>query len=124
MSDVDWKARRREYKETPLPAGIFRVRNTVAGTSFIGAAPNATGKLNGQRFQLEMGSHPDHELQANWNALGPDAFTFEVLDLLEMAADPAYDPTDDPVVLKQLWLERLAAAGETFYRQPFRGTRG
>jgi len=124
MSEVDRKARRREYKETPLPAGVFQVRNTAAGKSFVGASSNAPGKLNGQRFQLEMGSHPDHELQADWNALGPDTFTFEVVDLLEMDNDPAYDPTEDLVVLKQLWLERLAAAGETFYRQSFRGLRG
>jgi hypothetical protein len=124
MSDVDRKARRREYKETPLPAGVFSVRNTVARKSLLGASPNAPGKLNSQRFQLEMGSHPDHELQADWNALGPDAFTLEVLDLLEMADDPAYDPTDDLLVLKELWLERLEAAGETFYRQTSRGTRG
>lgn len=124
MSEVDRKARRREYKETPLPAGVFQVRNTVAAKSFIGASPNAPGKLNGQRFQLEMGSHPDRELQADWNALGPDAFTFEVVDLLEMDDDPAYDPADDLVVLKRLWLERVAAEGETLYRQSFRGLRG
>ncbi len=124
MSEVDRKARRREYKETPLPAGVFRVRNTVAGKSFVGASPNAPGKLNSQRFQLEMGSHPDRELQADWNTLGSEGFTFEVVDLLEMDDDPTYDPTEDLAVLKQLWLERLAASGETFYRQSFRGTRG
>ena len=83
MDQSERKARIREYKETPLPAGIFCVRNTTTGKMLVGSSPNLPGMLNRQRFQLESGMHPDKELQKDWNELRPDAFAFEELDRLE-----------------------------------------
>ena len=122
MSQIDRKARIREYKETSQPAGIYRVRNTATGKSLVGASANLTGMLNRQRFQLEHGSHPDRELQRDWNEFGSDAFEFEMLDRLEPRDEPAYDPTEDLRVLKEMWLEKLKEAGELLYRQSRRGT--
>ena len=117
MREHDRKARIREYKETAIPAGVFRVRNTATGKSLVGSTVNLPGMLNRQRFQLENGSHPDAELQRDWNELGPDAFEFEVLDRLEPAKEPAHDPTEDLRVLTEMWIERLSAAGEALYRR-------
>ena len=116
MSQIDRKARIREYKETPPTAGIYRIRNTATGKSLIGSTANLPGMLNRQRFQLEHGSHPDRELQRDWDELGPGAFEFEALDRLEAKDEPAYDPTDDLRVLKKMWLEKLTASGEPLYR--------
>ncbi len=121
MSELDRKAATREYKQTPRPAGIFRVRNVAAGKSLVGASVNLPGTLNRQRFQLEHGSHPDRELQRDWSERGPEGFAFEVLDRLEPRDDPAYDPAADLRVLKEMWLEKLAAAGEALYPQSRRG---
>jgi hypothetical protein len=118
---MDRKERIREYKQTPRPAGIFRVRNTTTGRSLVGSSVNIPGTLNRHRFQLEHGSHPDRELQQDWNALGPEAFAFEALDRLEPRDDPAYDPSEDLRVLKEMWLEKLTAAGEPLYPQSRRG---
>lgn len=74
-----------------------------------------TGMLNRQRFQLEHGSHPDKELQKDWNAFGSDAFTFEVLDQLEPSKEPDYDISKDLRVLLQLWFDNLRKTGELFY---------
>ena len=122
MSQVDRKARIREYKDSPRPAGIFCVRNTTTGMLLVGSTPNLPGMLNRQRFQLEHGSHADRELQRDWDELGPDAFEFEALDRLEPRDEPAYDPTEDLRVLKEIWLEKLMTAGEPLYRQSRRGT--
>ena len=122
MDEVDRRARLREYKETVLPAGIFRVRNTVSGRSLVGSSADLAGVLNRVRFQLKNGSHPDKELQADWNALGADAFAFEVLDLLGPTADPVADLREDLRVLHGMWLEKLAASGDPLYRQSTRGT--
>lgn len=122
MSQFDRKARIREYKETSRPAGIFRVHNTAKGKSLVGSSLNLPGMLNRQRFQLENGSHPDVELQADWNELGPSAFGFEVLDRLEPKEDPAHDPTDDLDVLLEMWTEKLMASEETLYQRSKRGT--
>lgn len=107
----------RKYKETPLPAGVYRVRNTVNGKSVVGSSPNIPAMLNRQRFQLVHGSHPDRELQKDWNELGPDAFTFETLDQLEPSSEAGYDPSEDLRVLVQMWFEKLKASGEPLYEQ-------
>jgi hypothetical protein len=122
VSQIDRKARIREYKETPRPAGIYLVRNTATGKSLVGSTGDLPGMLNRQRFQLENGLHPDRELQKDWNDLGSDAFEFEVLDRLEPKDEPAHDPTEDLRVLKEMWLEKLTASGEPLYRQSGRGT--
>jgi len=97
----------RKYKETPRPAGIFRVRNTINGRSVVGASLNLPGMLNRIRFQLEHGSHPDGELQNDWRAFGAEAFMFETLDQLAPSSDPGHDPTKDLQVLLQMWIEKL-----------------
>ncbi|HVN76224.1 MAG TPA: GIY-YIG nuclease family protein [Thermoanaerobaculaceae bacterium] len=122
MREIDRRARIREYKETRQPAGIFRIRNTARGRSLIGSTVNLPGMLNRQRFQLEHGSHPDRELQSDWRELGAGAFVFEVLDRLEPRDEPGYDPAEDLRVLKEMWLEKLAASGEPLYPRSRRGT--
>lgn len=122
MSTVDRKARIREYKETPRPAGVYRVRNSVTGKSLIGSTTDLPGMLNRLRFQLENGSHPDRELQRDWNELGSDAFKFETLDQLEPSDEPTYDPTEDLGVLRSMWIEKLTASGEALYQQSKQGT--
>jgi hypothetical protein len=107
----------REYKETALPAGVWAVRNLNSGKVLLGKSANLPGMLNRQRFQLEMGGHPVRELQSDWNALGPDAFAFEVLDTVDSADDPTYDPAEDLAALLEMWLERLALPAEKVYRR-------
>ena len=83
----------------------------------MGSSPNLPSMLNRQRFQLEHGSHPDRELQKDWNEFGPDAFTFETLDQLEPSSEASYDPSEDLRVLAQMWLDKLKASGEPLYEQ-------
>ena len=106
---LDRKAATRAYQENPRPVGVFRVRNTESGVAFIGSSVDVTSMLNRQRFQLEMGSHRDRALQAEWNMRGSASFEFEVLDTLEMPDDPAYDPREDLAELLEMWRERLGA---------------
>jgi hypothetical protein len=115
LSRIDRKSRIREYKQTPLAAGIYRIRNTAAGRSLIGSSVNPAGRLNRHRFQLKAGSHPDARLQADWNELGEEGFELAVLDRLEPRDEPDYDPSKDLEVLKELWLEKLSASGESLY---------
>jgi hypothetical protein len=122
VTHINRKARIRQYKETLPPVGVFRVRNPATGKSLVGSSTNLPGTLNRHRFQLERGSHPSRELQADWNALGADAFKFEVLDQLKPSDKPDYDPTEDLKVLKELRLEKLKASGELLYREAGRGS--
>lgn len=117
MSAIDRKACIREYKETSRPAGVYQVRNVMRGKSLVGSSRDLSGILNRQRFQLKNGSHPDRELQQDWNELGPDAFEFTVVDTLSPTQKPDYDPTADLAVLLEMWREKLAESGEAMYGQ-------
>jgi hypothetical protein len=119
---MDRKALIREYKESRRPMGVFRVLNTASGKAFVGASVDVPSMLNRVRTQLRLGGHPNRALQRDWNALGADAFTFEVLDTLTPPDDqPDYDPADDLRVLEALWLDRLSPYDERGYNARPRG---
>ena len=111
----------RHYKETPRPAGVYRVRNIAGGKSLLDSSPDLPAILNRERFQLDAGLHPDKELQKDWRELGPDAFAFETLHRLEPSGAPGCDAGEDLQALKEMWIERLTASGETLYSHSVRG---
>ena len=112
---MDRKELIRQYKETPRPMGVFRVHNTVGDRSFVGTSRDVPSMLNRQRFQLEHGSHPNRELQEDWNRLGAGAFAFEVVDTLKPSEQADSDAAEDLRVLGDLWLEKLSPYGERGY---------
>jgi hypothetical protein len=112
---VDRKQLTRDYKATPRPMGVYRVRNAPRQKSLIGLSTDLPSMLNRIRFQLESGLHPDKTLQEDWNELGPAGFSFEILDQLKPKDDPTHDPREDLSVLKESWVERLVASGESLY---------
>jgi hypothetical protein len=112
---VERKEQIRRYKETPRPAGIYRVMHVASGRCIIGASPDAPAMINRQLAQLGMGSHPSAALQRDWNADGRDAFSMEVLDTLEPTATPDYDAAADLEELEALWREKLGLAADHKY---------
>ena len=112
---MDRKELVRQYKETPRPAGVFRVEHRASGRTLLGASPDAPAMLNRVRAQLRMKGHPNGRLQKDWEADGPDAFIFEVVDLLTPTDSPDYDPTDDLRMLEALWVEKLELTPESRY---------
>jgi hypothetical protein len=112
---VDRKALIQKYKEERRPMGVFCVRNTASGKAFVGTSVDLPSMLNRQRAQLRMGAHENKDLQRDYNTLGPDTFTFEVLDTLTPPDDPARDVTADLKELGTLWFEKLQPYGEAGY---------
>ncbi len=111
----------RAYKESRRPMGVFQIRNTTNGRVLVAASHDLPAALNHHRAALRFGSHRNAELQRDWNALGPDAFAFEVLDTLAPPPpedEPGYDPTEDLQVLEALWVDRLQPFGERGYVRP------
>jgi len=112
---MDRKRLIREYKETPRPMGVYRVRNTLNGRALIGTSRDVPSMLNRIRTQLKLGMHPHRQLQADWNTLGPESFAFEVLDTISPKDEPGWDPAEDLRVLETMWLERLTPEGDPGY---------
>lgn len=109
---------KRAYKQHPLIAGIYQVRNLRNGKIFIGSAQNVRGKLNGVEFSLRQNSHYNEALQADWNQFGPEAFALEILDELKPAEGQTSVDRKDLDVLEDMWLDKLRPFGERGYNRP------
>jgi hypothetical protein len=110
--------RRRElldqYKQMKKEAGIYQIRNTAENKIFVLAAPDLKS-MNGKRFQLNMGSFMNAELQKDWTRLGEKAFAFEVLEVLEEKEDGFFDKKEELKKLERKWLDKLQPYGDNGY---------
>ena len=97
----------REYVERLKPVGIYQVRNTANGKMLLGSSLNLEGPLNRHRFMLKIGSHTNKALQNDWNELGAEAFTFEILEEVKVKEDPNFNLQDELTLLEMIWLENL-----------------
>ncbi len=111
---------KREYKERKKPAGVFQVRNTRNGKVLLGSSLNLEGPLNSHKFMLTIGKHRNEELQKDWNTYGPEAFVFEVLEVVKVKDDPNFNLDDELTLLEQIWLEKLRPVGERGYNKDSR----
>ena len=80
----------RAYKERKIPRGIYVVRCTATGKTWVGSSPNLEAARNLVWMQLKMGLHRNVDLQGAWNDHGEATFEFEIAetldpDILEMA---------------------------------------
>jgi hypothetical protein len=114
---MDRKQLVRQYQDRRPTMGIFQVRNTASGKILIGASTDVPAMLNRQRAQLKLRAHGNRALQADWDALGEPAFTFEVLDSLPATDSPASDARADLELLEAMWLEKLTPWGDRGYHR-------
>ncbi len=112
---VDKKEIKRQYKETLPPMGVYQVRNLVNGKIFVGSSKNLTAKQNSFQFQAKLGSHKSSGFLADYNNLGSDKFSFEILDYLDPKEGVNYDYTQDLEALEELWIEKLQPFDEHGY---------
>jgi len=70
------------YKERKVMAGIYAVRCTGADQLWLGKAPDLATIQNRLWFTLRQGSNPHRSLQEAWALHGPEAFAFEVVEIV------------------------------------------
>ena len=108
------RARRREltesYRQNPPEAGVYQLVNTRTGKVFLGSAVNLPSVRSKLEFSRRTGtvSALDRKLRADLTEYGASAFTFEVLEVLDILpnATPA-SIRDDLVALEALWREKI-----------------
>ena len=66
----------------PTTSGIYRITCIVTGKIYIGSALNLRNRWRRHRNALLRNGHHNPKLQRAWNKYSPDAFTFEVLELV------------------------------------------
>jgi hypothetical protein len=114
---MDKKEIKNLYKMKPPDMGVYQLKNLANGMIYIGSAMDLKGKLNSERFQLMNNMHMNRELQKDFNELGGERFSFEVLDRLLPKGEPGNDPGPDLRALEELWMEKLRPYGARGYHK-------
>ena len=95
----------REARDIFPPMGIYAIRDRASNHVLLGASRNVQAALNRARFELRMGKHADHLLQATWNRSGVDGLAFEVLELVKEREDAGFDYAGELKALEQIYRE-------------------
>ena len=118
MKEKSMKTRKEihlEYKERVKPSGVFQIKNIENSKVLLGSSLNLEGPLHRHRFMLKVNSHPNKELQKDWNELGPAQFSFEILETVQLGYYQSFNLKDELTLLEEIWLEKLQPFGERGY---------
>ena len=105
-----------EYKQMKTYMGVIRVTNKMNGKMYINSYPNLKNKWLTIKAQLDMGRFANAQLQKDWRELGPEAFTYEVLEQKE--TDKVTDMRWELKQILKAWLEKLQPYGDRGYNKP------
>lgn len=110
---MDRSEAKKDYKQTKRPMGVYRIRNTQNGKSYVGFSMDLQARINRQKAELKLGSHRNAELVGEWKLFGELSFEFEVLDELGHDEDSKTNPADELRVLTDMWIHKLEKAGNS-----------
>ncbi len=101
------------YKQRRLRGGVYKITNTRNGKYLLGHAANLQSVQNGFQFAQSAGSAVHPRLRKDWQEMGAQAFTLEVLEELEQKPEQSEaDFKEDLKTLEQLWRTNFDAAKE------------
>ena len=108
MDKKDRKAKLADFKERKPAAGIYAIRCTASGETWVGSAPDLSTIGNRHWFTLRQGQHRQRDLQQAWTANGEAAFAFEIVETFadDGSAPASFGALRDRV---QQWANRLEA---------------
>ena len=106
---------KQQYKQAPITAGVYQIRNHANGKFLLGSSLNLHGPWNRHKFALTTGCHGNKTLQADWNTYGAEQFSFDILATVK--EDPDIHPSDALKALEDEWTKQLDPYGENGYNR-------
>jgi hypothetical protein len=88
MEKPDRRAASAAYKEISRIAGVYAIRCSVSGQTWVGRSADLAAQRNNLDFQLRHGPH-NAAMRAAWAAHGATAFSFETLEPAPAELTPA-----------------------------------
>jgi group I intron endonuclease len=79
--------------------GVYQIKNTVTGMIYVGSSEDLAERWNKHKWRLRKGTHAATRMQEDFNAHGPNSFTYEILQ--EATGE------EDIFDLEQRWLDEL-----------------
>jgi hypothetical protein len=80
MDKAGRRAARAAYKEQKPEAGVFAVRCSATGQTWVGATPTLDTIKTRLWFVFKQRASAQPDMQSAWNEHGESAFSFEVLE--------------------------------------------
>ncbi|GKT03876.1 GIY-YIG nuclease family protein [Furfurilactobacillus sp. WILCCON 0119] len=102
-----------EYAQIKVYYGVIQIKNKQNGKIYIAAVPNLKNRWSFYQQNLDNGSFPVHQLQADWKTFGRENFEFT-----ELYRKDAADVLNLRQTLKDLreeWLAKLQPFGDRGY---------
>jgi len=97
-----------QYKNREMVGGIYRIVCSGNGKYWLRAAKELKTSQNRFMFSLGIKSCPETCMIREWQAYGPEAFSFEVLEEVKREEDQTEKEfMEDIKVLLELWNEKL-----------------
>jgi group I intron endonuclease len=105
------------YKQLKFKIGVFQIRNTVNNKIYIESSTDLVAAWNRHKFQLKFGTHPNIELQKEWNEFGEEKFVYEILSVSEIKQDDVEktDYRNDAKQLEKMFIEELQPFNDKGY---------
>ncbi|WP_020603261.1 GIY-YIG nuclease family protein [Spirosoma spitsbergense] len=75
-------------KEHWSSAGVYQILNTVNGKCYIGSSHKLNDRARAHRNQLNRGKHHSLYLSSAYKKYGPDAFEFNLLEVVDIVNQP------------------------------------
>ena len=96
-----------QYKHSKPEMGVYVFECSATGKSYIGCTNDTKGTINGSKFKLGAGMHPNKELQKDWKEHGESSFSIRVLEVLpyDKEDETKTDYTKELEALRDKWIE-------------------
>lgn len=82
-----------------MNSGIYEIRNTINGKTYIGSSVNIKYRLITHRSALNRNKHYNKKLQCSWNKYTKNSFVFSVLEFVAIESEL--------IPREQYWIDKL-----------------
>ncbi len=103
-----------KYKEIKIEAGIYQIKNLKNQKVLVRSTLDLK-TMKSTQMMLRSNGFRNKQLQEDWNLYGEDAFSFEILEVLEEKTDGFFDKHYELKQLEKKWLEKLQPYGDAGY---------
>ena len=101
------KELKEEYKQMKFKMGVFQIKNDVSGKLFIGSSLDLIAIWHAQKLQLDIGIHPNSELQKDWKEFGAENFSYEIIEEIKQSDDKPIDYAKEIKVLEEMIIDEV-----------------
>ncbi|MCK9526401.1 MAG: GIY-YIG nuclease family protein [Limnochordia bacterium] len=110
------KELKEEYRRMKPAMGVFSICSQETNKHYLEGTTNLKAAINRSIFQLNFGSHPNQDLQRDWNKQGEASFTVTIIDELPYSENETPKHYKEEVLeLKEIWQEKFRLDGLSFY---------